>query len=430
MIKQLAAINPYYNFDDGWQVADVNIILGNIPIIGTDIIDKGEQSWDDPNPECQNIYEFLRWFFKRVQADGLLLPTKNGKPDYSLSREYYSKKKFLANISGNNKTNVPYSSKDYNFGYSDMSVQEAVCGLMVLMQSMSSETMNELMNVVMSGADGMLSDLLSFDGGKIALAVGNLLLPQFWGLLPMSIINIFSDLLNLYDNLINDWDVHSDSKRADTINNLMHDLLDKRKGMTKTVWDVLKPAEAKIVAEGIPVVLYFALNYASHDYNDTSDDDGMWGVGTFINNMDSIVANHYQEVSVAWVRSYDSFYANDTQAYKIDKKSVTAPTASYDMKTKKLTMYAEEGSSVFYTTDEGKTWNLYTEALDYETKPEGIKMFSISRGVKSTVVGISSNNAVGAFIGNGGYWFIIIGVLVIAGAVVAAVIIVKKKKNM
>jgi hypothetical protein len=77
-----------------------------------------------------------------------------------------------------------------------------------------------------------------------------------------------------------------------------------------SVLEILNEKQEEQLIESLPVLLWFVLNYASHDYQTQSifNDDGMWGVGTFINNASVIISNHYPELNAAWVRSYDSFY--------------------------------------------------------------------------------------------------------------------------
>jgi hypothetical protein len=238
------------------------------------------------------------------------------------------------------------------------------------------------------------------------------------------------DLLNLYDELIRSWDVRSELEKAQSINFLMHWLLDGT-ATDSGVWDILDEEQAELVANALPVVLWFALNYASMDYNDTADDDGMWGVGTFVNNMSFIVSNHYQDVSVAWVRSYDDYYSNDLQAYTIDRTKVSAktPTGTYANATKTLTLSAEEGSSIFYSVDNGASWILYPKPVELDNNPKSILSFSISHGVKSEVGEIPTNPWAGSILGDGNIWFLIIGSAFIVVVCVVGVEINRKRKK-
>jgi hypothetical protein len=241
-----------------------------------------------------------------------------------------------------------------------------------------------------------------------------------------------SHILDLYNKLINDWDERSELEKSQSINWLMHSLLDGSASGGTDVWSILTEEQAETVANALPVLLWFVLNYASRDYNDTDDDDGMWGTGTFINNMSAITSNHYQEVTMAWVRSYDSdFYANDLQAYTIDKSSVetNAPTGAYAKATKTLSISADKGSSVFYSVDGGENWILYTGPTQLEEAPNTIMCFSISRGVKSEVAEILTNPWAGTILGNGNVWFLIIGSAFIVGACIVGFEANRKKKK-
>ena len=198
----------------------------------------------------------------------------------------------------------------------------------------------------------------------------------------------------------------------------------------RTVWDVLDDKQEKVLAESLPVALWFILNYASQDYN-TDVDSGMWGTGTFINNMNVIISNHYPEVTLAWVRSYDDYYKNDTQAYRIDADTVEheKPSGTYASATNCMTLSGKAGSSVYYSVDNGKSWTLYTNPVTFEKRPEKILSFSIYRGAKSEVGEISMNGWAGTILGNGNIWFVIIGAAAIVAVSVVAVEVSRKKKK-
>ena len=402
MIAQLNAINPYYKFDDSWEVADINIILSNLPLFGTDLIDKGEQSWDNPNKECVNMYQFLRWFFQRIQGDGLDLPTKeiedpdNPKnkitvSDFSYSREYFSTLKPLASIEGN--------EKDDNYGYSELTVQEAAAQLMYLvMESLTDEQMSAMIDAVITNAV-ILKDSMDT-----------------------------LELLGKKSDYIDNWDTHTELKKAQLINWLIPKIL-KADGGTDLA-TVLSEDQMKILTDALPVVIWFALNYASMDFNEDAD-DGMWGIGTFINNASNIISNHYQEVSVAWVRSYDDYYVNDLQSYKLDTAQITnnAPTGTFASASNTITLTAQAGSTIFYSVDGGESWSLYTKPVSLEESPEQILTFSVYRGVKSDVAEVSLNGWAGSILGNGNVWFLIIGSAFIVGFCVVGIEMSRKKKK-
>lgn len=404
MMKQLAAINPYYVFDDYWNVADLNPLLGNLPgwlTNGADFVDIGEQWYDNPNPEARNIYTFLRWFFKKVQEDGL------GTSDKKKFREYYSVKAPLEKAGWNagifsqdwQNASLPYNHKDHFFGNSKMSVEKAVQTLMGLMYTLTDKQMNDLMAIVMEN----VSDL---------------------GL---------TDMFEAYWEILIRFNEHTLDWCADSIDDLLHKLL--ATNHYGSVWEVLTTEQGENLAEALPVLIYFLGNYISEDHEKKSvlSDDGMWGVGTFVFNMDRIIANHYQEITVAWVRSYDSNYTNphfcEYQAYRLDTSKTETPKGTFATQTNTLEIEAENGSSVFYSIDNGKTWTLYTKPVSFSTCPEGIKTFAISHGVKSDEYDVPMNSWAGTILGNGNIWFVMAGLGVFAIAAVVTVEVNRKKSK-
>ena len=411
MVKQLNAINPYYNFEDYWEIADVNIVSSNIPIFGPDMIEKGKHFGDKPNKETENIYDFLRWFLLKVQEDGLALdtvtienPDKKGEmitvSKIETSRDAYAFYKPLRLIDGVEESKgIAYSDPNYNFGYSSLTIEEALSGLAaMLLGGLTQEQMDVLMPIISNGVSGVL-DSSTFT------------------------------LYGLYSSAIKNWDENSEKTNSETLNRIIHMLLD-RSHNGRTVWDVLDDKQEKVLAESLPVALWFILNYASQDYN-TDKDSGMWGTGTFINNMSVIISNHYPEVTLAWVRSYDDYYKNDTQAYRIDADTVEheKPSGTYASATNCMTLSGKAGSSVYYSVDNGKSWTLYTNPVTFEKRPEKILSFSIYRGAKSEVGEISMNGWAGTILGNGNIWVLIIGAAGVVAISVVAIEVSRKKKK-
>lgn len=413
MLIQLSAINPYYYFSDHWKVAELSLIYGGL-LFGNGVIDDELQLWDDPNEECLSMYDFLRWFFLKVQEYGLNISS------IDQSREHYSDFKPLGSIEGNNKTDLPYSDPEYNFGYSDMSVGQAAAELVsMLMGSLTDEQFSALIEAVTGSALGFAM--------TTGVTVGPLLLAALIASPLTALISTGVTAKVVYDLLLTDWDTHSEEFKAEMINTIMHLILNGK----NPVWDILTEEQAKAVAEGLPVVLWFALNFASMDNNTSEGDDGMWGIPTFITNMNVIASNHYQEVTVAWVRSYDDYYVGDTQAYRIDTDKVEnkAPTGTYARGTKTITLSARDGSAIFYSVDGGETWSLYTKTVALENAPEHLLTFSIYRGVKSEVAEISLNGWSGSLLGNGNIWFLLIGSAFIVGFCVVCLEMGRKKKK-
>lgn len=420
MLTQLRAINPHYQFNSKWSMAELSIIYGGL--FGNGVLDDEIQFWDDPNKECENMYDFLRWFFARFQEDGLNLPGMDK------SREYYSTFKPLGSIEGNNKTELHYSDKNYNFGYSDMSVEDAAAAFVSLMMGGAlDEKLDSLLDVLKAemiqlGYD-TLDELIKINGNNLLL---------FLVMLIPNLIMTGYTVSEVYHLLIVDWDTHTEKRKSELINQIMHLIFDHRT-QGQSVWDVLSDEEEKIIAEGLPVILWFALNLISKDYNTSDGDDGMWGIPTFITNASAITANHYQEISIAWVRSNDSHYIRlyDYQPYTVDPSAldVQTPTGTYARATKTVTLSAQPGSSIFYSVDGGNTWKLYTKAVTLDSIPDQILCFSISHGVKSDVADISLNGWSGSLLGNGNIWFLLAGSAFIVGFCVITMEMSRKKKK-
>ena len=98
--------------------------------------------------------------------------------------------------------------------------------------------------------------------------------------------------------------------------------------------------------------------------------------------MSTLISAHYPEINLAWLRSYDSFFENDTTAFTIEADSAQAPsgTFTYDGV---LTLSAAPGSAVYYSEDDGATYKLYRRSEAIDTASQQIKAYAVSYGVKS-----------------------------------------------
>ena len=415
MLAQLKAINPYYNFDDKWVPLHFSVLEG--------VVGLGFSNDKFMKSGHENMYVFLRQFFWDIQEYGLNefglgLPWR----DY---RAGYSNVKPLSNIPNNAKSEgILYSDPAYNFGYSDLSVEKAAANLVwLVMGSLTDEQFDELIEVVFNKIPSIKEEYLDFETWLLYSGVG--IVPFLF-----TSFKDFMDIYNVADELLISWEEHGFKTQSTLINQLIHRLFDSENG-EKTVWDVLDDEQEKAFAEALPVILWFALNYAAYDLDTSFIDASIWSIPTFINNMNSIVSNHYQEVSVAWVRSCDDYYDNDTQAYVLDASKVIydEPAGQYVSSSKKLTLSGEDGSSLFYSVDGGSTWELYLKEVTLEQDPENILCFSVYRGVKSEVGEIPTDPLMGSLLGDGGFWFLLVGAAFMAGMCVVGIKTVRKKKK-
>ena len=90
---------------------------------------------------------------------------------------------------------------------------------------------------------------------------------------------------------------------------------------------------------------------------------------------------------------------------------------------------ARRGDNEFYSVDGGNTWKYYEKSVVLEESPESIQCFSIYRGVKSEVKNVSMNGWAGSILGNGNFWFLLIGSAFIVGFCVVGIEMSRKKKK-
>lgn len=92
--------------------------------------------------------------------------------------------------------------------------------------------------------------------------------------------------------------------------------------------DILTDEQIATLRESIPTLGILLLDYLKKDYKETGNDV----LGTLVYNVTHIMSNHYPEVSLAWVRSYDSYYdRQNTQMVMAEStkvKKVSAPVAN------------------------------------------------------------------------------------------------------
>ena len=91
--------------------------------------------------------------------------------------------------------------------------------------------------------------------------------------------------------------------------------------------DILTEEQSAKLKESFPALMFVLLGYLKADYKDKGNDM----LGTMAYNSSRILSNHYPEVNLSWLRSYDSYYDSQNGIVKLaetDKvKSVKAPEA-------------------------------------------------------------------------------------------------------
>jgi len=160
------------------------------------------------------------------------------------------------------------------------------------------------------------------------------------------------EMVSFYDDCIGDWSTLDTSKKQ-----YYKDYLWKQLQATDAL-DALKPADQEVIAKNWDVLCEFLFRLIEGDYNyypgsntETSQwakamDENMTMLATFVEFSSYILSCHYPEVSIAWARSYDSYYCN----YEHYEYKITAPTS-----------VAAPGA---YVTNEGTETTLSTAAVN------------------------------------------------------------------
>lgn len=229
-------------------------------------------------------------------------------------------------------------------------------------------------------------------------------------------IGIF-DTLSIFKAVAWDYDDLSVSERQtykDQIWNLVDDT---------HAFDSLNTTEKNRLKKDYNVIMDELFRFVYEDYQHREDyyEDGVvnayessggdggsdWFIqtGTLLYNMSNMMMNHYPEVNFSWIRSYDSYYNNETAMYEVSTPaSVKAPAAAIADKAvsdgayngeQALSLSADRGSAIYYTiqTDNGAVTDvqLYQKPLvltpkeGEETTTYTIKSYSVWYDVKSDV---------------------------------------------
>ena len=392
MVKQLEAVNPDLQFEDYFHEATINYVgyvVGMKDLIG------------EISPQGVTPDKFVPDFFEKLQQWALC---NNEVGNY---REYFTTyKPWSASSWGSDKP------ADLGYFESEMTVEEAIVVVIKLIFGKSDEDADALIDILLSSALG----ISAVDFTDISL-------------------------LEVYAKYIRDWHNRSRTERVEMGNKLISAILKERYPGADTVFDYLTDEEAEELLEALPVVLDLLLTFVGKDYTTKVMSETQYYLGTFAYNMNTLIMAHYPEINLAWLRSYDSFYENDTTAYIIEATSAAAPSGTLYQENSTLTLNAAPGSAIYYSTDSGASWNLYRRAIAVDPSVQQVKAYAVSFGVRSAETVItpqskpiepsSSHEEQPNEPENNGKTVVIVASVVAAAsaAVAAAVVILKRKKK-
>lgn len=304
MLAQLAAINPNIVVDDTFHEATMEFVgstIGYYNMISpeffpdydtaeewipvfieklqeysmTDMRDKVVPPSDQQEAQLENQYK----------TDGIFDRNSNEWMGY---RNFYSNYMWYIYFDETDGNKVKIKSyvdapDDFASGeYKALTLEDAIANLMMFYFGMPADRMAELTDVL-GGID------------------------------PDTIMNGL-DMTHIWWSVIDDWREF----KIDTKNEEFHKIwavvnkgFKPEEGQTvstKTLEaelkKVLNDEEYETLLASLYVIIDFALDFVSEDYNIT--DSNL--LGTLLYNIGNIMQTHYNDVTYAWVRSYDSFY--------------------------------------------------------------------------------------------------------------------------
>ena len=292
MLAQLATVNKNIVVDDTFREATMEFIGSTI----------GYYNMISPEffPDYDTAEEWIPVFLEKLQEYSMTDMRDKADPDHTdgifnnNSDDWYGYRNFYSNYKwyvyfdetdGNKVKIKSYVDEPADFAdgkYTALTLEDAIANLMMFYFGMPADRMAELTDVL-GGID------------------------------PDTIMNGL-DMTHIWWSVIDDWREF----KIDTKNEEFHKIwavvnkgFKPEEGQTvstKTLEaelkKVLNDEEYETLLASLYVIIDFALDFVSEDYNIT--DSNL--LGTMLYNIGNIMQTHYHDVTYAWVRSYDSFY--------------------------------------------------------------------------------------------------------------------------
>lgn len=272
MLEQFVQIDPTYQFSDDFELAYITVSLSLLNILSTvQAIQNGEYvapvSYSNTDSVNRFAGDYMRTLVAKLVQRGII------------SREQLNKTVTI--------------SLD---GCDCISTQQALLNLVEVYYSMSAAT-----------EEAFLEKIKTFS-----------LEPY---------LDTITDLKNILEN----WNSLSNFKKKSYI----AEYWEKLEATGALHVDGITPAQQIKIKEAWPAVCCVILPLLSYDYNTRAYAYGYRWVsntrvllGTLLNNIQLIPANHIQSVTLAWARSFDSYYAGVPSYRDDDHAPVGVPSAS------------------------------------------------------------------------------------------------------
>lgn len=265
MLQQLAAVNDTVVYDDYFHMATIQYIQG---VIGSDFI--AESNETHSGSTNMSVENWIPKFWKAFQSwgfdyNGNASTTTGSSPDKQ------------ATVNNGNTIRSNFASTKIK---GNQSFQQALAYVMNMIYSMEPEKEEQ----VMSCLDGIVD----------RIGVTNLL-------------SIYTNFINTsFSGMIGSSDF--DETVEDIWTALTTLTTEQEAKGYHSLTEYLSTEELEQLHQALPALVYPILEFVSKDYDGYNQDHA----GTLAYNALRLIQNHYQEVATSWVRSYDSYYNNDT----------------------------------------------------------------------------------------------------------------------
>lgn len=403
MLKQLKCISGYdLIFNDYFHTATIsyfgNTIFGNY---GWQMIDEDSDMQTNIPSDKRNAAAFCEYFWDDVQEHALnFIVDPSGNPIYKLYRTSYSQ----ATLEG-------------------VTVEQALASAVGVVYSLSPQQMDGLMEIAGTLMNRIDVNSLYFNYLKASenwevyatasgtgAAIGTYFFPVVGTIIGgavggagTAIYNLFVGTKTAGEFSTEIWtalNVPTETQLKDPTVEAKY-IEDRAKGY-RFLQDVLDDEQITTLKEIMPALCFWLLDYLKYDYDETGNDV----LGTLAYNITRIFTNHDPEITLAWLRSYDDYYDNETSIVKMaDSAKVTsvAPPIANDTESSSVTLsYAEplltltvpgdvnQGAGIFYQfVGDNEILHPYGGPITLTTDSEAVsttytvKTYAIHDGIRS-----------------------------------------------
>ena len=333
MLVQLAAMNEDVVYDDYFHMATINYIDGAVGpgefIAESDKYHSGTQNLPPEN--------WIPKFWKAFQGWGFDFNGDAATTDRSTSNDW----QVSINSGKGDAIRTNFASTKVK---SSQSFQEALAYVMNMVFGMDGEKKEKVMGCL----DGIVD------------RIGT------------------TKLIGIYTNYINkDFSgIIGSSDYNQTVEDIWKALTvlsteDEAKGY-HSLTEYLSESELEELHSALPALVYPILEFVANDYEGYNQDHA----GTLANNAGRLIQNHYPEVAASWLRSYDSYYDNDTTPVTLKEGTGGKEKPHYpavevkSYKTGHVTTY--DGTSSAIVVDVRDEVRLVPNNSNYKNTGEGI----------------------------------------------------------